>query len=123
MKGKWWRKIVGLGLLILMLMVLASAAFACYATPEEKIKEAEEELKQSIVEEARYPLHDNGKNLLFIEGAGWAKAMVVLQKWIDEHPCKEIGAISGADANENNGNDGWLVYYRDKANCSLTSTK
>lgn len=122
-KRKRYRRMVGL-IFFTSLLAGISLVMACSSTPEEKIKQAEKELKQTVVEENRYPLHGNGANFLYVEGAEWAKAMIVLQEWVDSHPCKEIAAMAGSDSNRNEyKNDGWLVYYRDKENCPLASTK
>lgn len=114
---------IGLGFLILILLGV-TFAIACSSTPEEKIRKAEEELKQVVVEEKRGPIYDNGKNFFWIEDPGWAKAMVVLQEWVDAHPCEEFVTMSaGGHSEASGGNEGWMVHYRDVPNCSLTETK
>lgn len=104
--------LIGISFLGLVLLAMGFAV-ACM-TPEEQITKAKEELKQDVVQEKRYPLHDNGKNFLFVEGGEWAPAMVVLQKWVDDHPCKEINGLSSG----NYGDRGWLVYYHDNEKCA-----
>ena len=60
-----------------------------------------------------YPnVQDNGKNLVWINTLGYeqTKTMLLIQKWIDDHPQKRVVAFSTNQSDRK----GWLMIYENR---------
>ncbi|MBI2450270.1 MAG: hypothetical protein HYV47_01895 [Candidatus Nealsonbacteria bacterium] len=80
---------------ILTALATAIGIFAAACTnPERDIKESEKKVEQLAVSEQPPMLYDNKRNFLVVTGAYYSDFVVVMQKWVDEHPGKRLISFS-----------------------------
>jgi len=60
-------------------------------------------------------IQDNNKNLVWISNTtNSTEGMILIQKWIDEHPTKKIVALSSDSTGLYGEQTGWLLIYENR---------
>ena len=63
-----------------------------------------------------YPnVQDNDKNIVWIKShERLSITLILIQKWIDEHPLKRVISVSSGYMGSNSCQTGWLIIYEDR---------